>query len=92
MKNKLNVLDLVEFKEIREVKRCQESYGRYLKTLPNGELEIEVNYLLNEFSEDAYGKDFFSKGKMILKEISSRAYGGVKKKIELMTEETLKLL
>ena len=72
MPNKFGVFDLGEFKELKEIKRTEESYGRYLKTLANGQLETEVNYLLNEFSEDVYGKDYFSRGKLILKEISSR--------------------
>ena len=92
MKNKFNVIDLSEFKELKEIKRSEDSYGRYLKTLANGQLETEVNYLLNEFSEDVYGKDFFSKGKLILKEISMRATGGMKTKIELMNDDTLRLL
>lgn len=92
MKNKFNVIDLEDFKELKEIKRCEESYGRYLKTLANGQLETEVNFLLTEFSEDSYGKEFFSKGKLILKEISSRATGPMKSKIELMNNDTLRLL
>ncbi|HXH74908.1 MAG TPA: hypothetical protein VNJ08_08085 [Bacteriovoracaceae bacterium] len=92
MKNKFNVFDLAEFKELKELKRTEESYGRYLKTLANGQLETEVNFLLNDFSNDVYGKDYFSKGKLILKEIATRATGGIKRKIELMNDETLRLL
>jgi hypothetical protein len=89
---KLNVVDFSEFKEAQELKKAEVNYGRYLKTLPNSQLEGEVNHLLEEFSQDIYGKEFFSKGKLILKEISSRATGNVKTKIELMNDDTLKLL
>lgn len=88
----MNVINLGEFKELKETKRCEETYGRYLKSLGNSQLEIEVNSLLEEFSGDSYGKDFFSKGQLILKEITSRATGPVKSKIETMTSDTLKLL
>lgn len=92
MKNRFNVIDMGEFKELKEIQRCEEAYGRYLKTLPNGQLENEVNFLLNQYSEDTYGKEFFTKGKLILKEISSRAHTTVKAKIHKMTEDTLRLL
>lgn len=86
------IVNLVEFKELKETKKNEEAYQGYLRTLANSQLEIEVNSLLEEFSGDTYGKDFFSKGQMILKEISSRASGPVKTKIEKLTTETLKLL
>lgn len=88
----MNVFNLGEFKELKEIKKCEESYTKYLKTLGNSQLEIEVNSLLEEFSEGAYGKEFFSKGKLILNEISSRAEGSVKSSIRSLTQETLKLL
>ena len=88
----MNVVDLGEFKELKEIKRCEESYGRYLKSLANSQLEIEVNSLLEEFSGDTYGKEFFSKGQLILKEITSRAAQPVKTKIESLTSDTVKLL
>ena len=89
---KLNVVNMVEFKELKELKRAEESYKSYLKTLANSQLEIEVNSLLEEFSGDAYGKDFFSKGQLILKEISSRVQPTVKAKIEKFSQDTLRLL
>ena len=89
---KLNVVDLGQFKELKEQKRAEEAYKSYLKTLGNTQLEIEVNQLLEEFSADSYGKDFFCKGQLILKEISSRAQGPVKAKIEKLNTETLRLL
>jgi hypothetical protein len=89
---KKNVLDLHLFKEHREVKRTEETYQRYLKSLANSQLEGEVNHLLEEFSQDSYGKEFYSKGKLILNEISSRASDPVKTKIDLMNEETFRLL
>lgn len=90
--SQLNVVDLGKFKEKREAKRSMESYTRYLKTLGNSQLEIEVNSLLEEFSHDSHGPSYFSKSQLILKEISSRADQPVKKKIELMNQETLRLL
>lgn len=89
---KLNVVDLVEFKELKELKRTEENYRSYLKTLGNSQLEIEVNHLLEEFSGDCYGRDFFSKGQLILKEITSRVHPPVKAKIEKLTQDTLRLI
>ena len=88
----MNVFSMGEFKELKEIRRAEETYGRYLKTLPNSQLEIEVNSLLEEFSEDLYGKDYFSKAQMVLKEITCRAAGPVRTKIEKFTKETLRLL
>lgn len=88
----MNIVSLGEFKELKETRKTEEAYGRYLKTLGNTQLEIEVNALLEEFSGDQYGKDFFCKGQMILKEISSRAQGPVKAKIEKFSKDTLRLI
>jgi hypothetical protein len=88
----MNVFSIGEFKELKEIKRAEESYKGYLQTLANSQLEIEVNALLEEFSDDMYGKDFFSKGRLILKEISSRAAGPVKTQIDKMFIDTLRLL
>ena len=88
----MNVVSMGEFKELKDIKKAEESYKRYLKTLGNSQLEIEVNALLEEFSGDVYGKDFFSKGQLILKEISSRANEPVKTKIEKFSKDTLRLL
>lgn len=85
-----NVISLGDFKELRELRKCEESYGRYLQTLANSQLEVEVNYLLEEFSTDRHGFDFFSKGKLILQEISSRATDGMKGRIETLNEELFK--
>jgi len=88
----MKVINLGEFKELKDAQRCEESYGRYLKTLGNSQLEIEVNSLLEEFSGDTYGQDFFSKGKLILNEITSRAEGLSKTKLEKLSKDTLKLI
>ncbi len=88
----MNTVDFREFKELREIKKAEETYRQYLKTLANSQLEGEVNHLLEEFSQDVYGKDFFNKGQLILKEISSRADKPTKTKIEAMNQETLRLL
>lgn len=88
----MNVIDLGDFKENREIKRSEEAYRLYLKTLANSQLEGEVNHLLEEFSGDVYGKDFFNKGHLILREISSRAEPSVRAKIESMGQDTLRLI
>jgi hypothetical protein len=90
MKDRPNVIDLENFKQFKETQRCEESFLRYLKTLPNGQLETEANNLLEQFPEDNYGKEFFSRGKLILKEISSRAHSSVRPKIDRLIEDTLK--
>lgn len=88
----MKVFNLGKFKELKEIKRTEESYTRYLKTLGNTQLEIEVNALLEEFSGGIYGKEFFSKGELILNEISSRAQEGVRSKIETLNKDTLRLI
>lgn len=88
----MNVVNLGEFKELKEIKKSEDAYRLYLKTLANSQLEGEVNHLLEEFSGDVYGKDFFNKGHLILKEISSRAEPPVKAKIESLNQDTLRLL
>ncbi len=88
----MNIVSLGEFKQLKELKRSEEIYKHYLKTLGNSQLEIEVNALLEEFAGDVYGKDSFSKGQLILKEISSRAAPPVRVKIESLTKDTTKLL
>ncbi len=67
-----NVIDMQEFKSFLKVKRTEEYYGHYLKTLADSQLETEIGHLLGEFSGDHYDHDFHSKGKLILKEITSR--------------------
>lgn len=89
---KLNVVDLENFKEKKELMRLEENYRRYLKTLGNTQLEIEINHLLDEFSGDNYGKDFHSKIPLIFKEISFRAHGPIKAKIDSLHKDTLKLI
>lgn len=86
----MNVVDIGEFKEQKEIKKSEDAYRGYLKTLGNSQLEIEVNSLLEEFSGQVYGREFFTKGQLILKEISSRTHEKVRKKIELFSTETLK--
>jgi hypothetical protein len=85
----MNVVRMNDWKDLKEMKRSEESYQRYLETLANSQLEIEVNALLEEFSGDSYGKDFFTKGQLILKEITSRAHGPVRDKIQEFTQDVL---
>ena len=88
----MKVICLNDYKETKELQRCEESYTRYLKTLGNSQLEVEVNVLLEEFSGDIYGKDFFSKGRLILNEIGLRAQEPVRTKIQNIARETLRLI
>ena len=62
-----------EFCEMREARKAQENYKKYLISLANSQLETEINYLLDEFSLDTYGKDFFSKVRLVQNELVSRA-------------------
>jgi hypothetical protein len=88
----MNVINLEDYKGSKELKRSEELYGRYLKTLGNTQLEYEINALLEEFSGETYGKDSFAKGRLILNEISSRASQSVRSKIEHFSKDTLKLI
>lgn len=83
-----NVVMMGNYKEIKEARRSQENYRRYLGTLANSQLETEISYLLEEFSMDNYGNDFSSKVKLIQSEIISRADQDWKHKIENLTKET----
>ncbi len=89
---KTNVLLMGEFRELQELRRSQETYGRYLSTLENNQLESEINFLLEEFSQDSYGRDFSTKVKMVQKEIVARADASWKIKIEQLNQETMRLL
>ncbi len=88
----LNVVDLEKWKEMKEIRKSEERYAKYLGTLANSQLESEVNYLLDEYSGDASGNDFFSRGKLILKEISSRTHGSVRAQIDRLNFDTLRLI
>jgi len=89
---KTNVLMMGEFREHQELRRTQETYGRYLSTLENNQLEAEINFLLEEFSQDSYGRDFSSKVKLVQKELVSRADANWKGKIEMINQDTMRLL
>lgn len=71
-----------EFCEMREARKVQENYKKYLVSLANSQLETEINYLLDEFSLDTYGKDFFSKVRLVQNELVSRADDDWKVRIE----------
>ena len=85
---KTNVVMMGEFRELRETRRSQESYKRYLSTLANSQLESEINFLLDEFSLDSYGKDFFFKVRLVQNELVSRADDEWKVRIENLNKET----
>jgi hypothetical protein len=89
MQKKTNI---VELKGFRDTKKTEEAYRSYLGTLSNGQLETEINYLMSELSKDDFEKDFFARSKLILKEISSRTQGEMKKKIDKLNEDTFRLI
>ncbi len=87
-----NVVKIGEFREMRETRRSQENYKRYLSTLANCQLEGEINFLLDEFSLDTYGQDFFYKVRLVQSELVSRADDDWKVKISKLNGETFQLL
>ena len=89
---KTNVVKLSDVREKREARRSQENYKRYLATLQNSQLEGEINFLLDEFSNDNCGKDFSNKVHMIQTELVQRADGDWKVKIAELSRETPILL
>ncbi|MFA7613624.1 MAG: hypothetical protein WCY48_05250 [Candidatus Caldatribacteriota bacterium] len=89
---KQNVVDFNQFKNTKVQGAQARVYELYVQSLSNSQLEVEVNNLLNIFSEDNYGDDYFTKGKLILKEISNRTHHQVRPKLEEMNAEVLKLL
>lgn len=85
---KTNVVMMGDFREMRETRRSQDSYKLYLSTLANSQLEGEINFLLEEFSMDTYGKDFFNKVRLVQSELVLRADDDWKGRIQALTEET----
>lgn len=83
---KENIVDFNEFKGLKEIKKTEESYARYLATLSSSQLEIEGNYLVKQESNRSKGKLT-----LLLKEISSRTTGD-RRKIEILNDDTLRLL
>ena len=84
--SKENVIEMGNFKDFREAKARTKHYEQYLKSLENSQLEIEVNSLLDDVTEDKQDKNYFSRGQMILREIRSRAHASVKRKIDQITD------
>lgn len=72
MREKDNVVSLEDLKVKKELHQSSQSYGKYLRTLDNFQLETEVNHLIKIASEKKTPDDLYAKGKMVLKEISSR--------------------
>ena len=85
---KTNVLMMGQFREMRDTRKSQDNYKRYLTTLVNSQLESEINFLLEEFSMDSYGQDFFYKVRLVQSELVSRADDDWKVRIENMNQET----
>lgn len=86
---KAKVIMMGEFREMREMRKSQANYKRYLSTLENSQLESEINFLLEEFSMDTYGKDFFYKTRLVQSELVLRADDDWKVRIESMNQEIL---
>lgn len=89
---KLNVVDLSRFKMAKTQKAQGKIYEKYVRSLSDSQLEVEVNQLLTIFADDNYGDDYFLRGKLILKEISNRTHHQVRPKLEKMNAEVLRLL
>ena len=53
---KLNVVSMGEFRELKELRRSGEGYGRYLGTLKDSQLGSETNFLLNQKRVDGSEK------------------------------------
>lgn len=68
-----NVLNLEELKVWREKRLAQDAYQRYLASLPHGQLEGEINFILDEFSLGRSHMDLLSKVNLIQRELVSRA-------------------
>jgi hypothetical protein len=85
---KTNVVMMGQFREMRDTRKSQDNYKRYLTTLVNSQLESEINFLLEEFSMDSYGQDFFFKVRLVQSELVSRADDDWKVRIENMNQET----
>lgn len=80
------MVSLSDYQKNFKESKFRNNYDRYLKLLKNEELEHEVNFLLDEFSDDNYGNEFFLKGEMILGEIAGRVDEPLAGTIETMTE------
>ncbi len=89
---KTNVVMMGDFRDMRDMRRSQDGYKKYLATLANSQLEGEINFLLNEFSEHTYDKDFFFKVRQVQTEIVARADDDWKLRIESLNRETLHLI
>jgi|GEM_PF-1805726 len=86
------VVSLNEFKAKKDLRKKLDTYSNYLRSLSHSQLETEVNTLLDEFNLDEIPKNFYFKCQIILQEISSRATGSTKIRIDKLSKETLKLL
>lgn len=89
---KTNVVMMGEFRESREVRQSQDNYKKHLSTLANNQLESEINFLLDQFSLDTYGQDFFLKVRLVQNELVSRADVDWKVRIEDINKEILHLV
>ena len=89
---KTNVVEMGDFREMRETRRSQDSYKLYLSTLANSQLESEIHFLLDEFSMDTYGKDFSTKVRLVQSELVLRADDEWKDRIQALTEESKQYL
>ncbi len=92
MKDNQNVINLRDPKNYQEIKKVNSTYGLYLKGLNNSQLESEINFLINEISHENSDLDTLQKGKLILKEITSRVDTETKAKIQKRYQETLDLI
>jgi hypothetical protein len=83
MKQQQNVVNLGDWQESREIRLKNEVYSRYLQTLPNAQLEIEIGHLIR-----GPEINLFSKAQLVMKEIGSRAHEDVRSKIEKFHQDS----
>lgn len=78
----MNIIEIENLREIRAIRRAEECYEKYLKTLTTHQLEIEINWLIES---DRTPKDLRSKGNLLVKELSLRADPSLRTQIENLT-------
>lgn len=84
-----NITSIEELRELKELRKSQDHYEKYLGTLANSQLETEINFVLDQYSLDSSGKDFFQKVKLIQNEIVSRADADWKDSIQRLNNPDL---
>ena len=77
-----NLIDVGNFKELNAVKKREDCYQTYIKTLGHTQLETEVNHLFTSLTDESQKLELVSKGKLLMGELMNRAGGEMKSQIE----------